>query len=187
MFKDKVILASRSPRRQELLKLLGIDFKLIVKDTPETYPSTLKPCEIACFIAEKKAHAFYGEYPDSLVITADTIVELDGMILGKPVDEQDAINMLRSLSGKKHTVITGVTLLKDQHFHTFYEESAVYFGKITPEQIDFYVKKYKPLDKAGAYGIQEWIGLIGITKIDGSYTNVVGLPTERLYRELVNL
>ncbi|TZF83723.1 septum formation protein Maf [Pedobacter sp. BS3] len=179
-----IILASKSPRRQELLKLMNLDFRVVLKDVDESYPEHLQPEEIARYIAEKKAHAFDESVTNELVITADTIVCIDGQILGKPSSEEHAVTMLSLLSGKKHQVITGVCILYKQRYHTFTDISDVYFRKLTEEQIQYYVKKYQPLDKAGAYGIQEWIGLVGIEKINGSYTNIVGLPTEKLYREL---
>lgn len=181
-----IILASKSPRRQELLKLMGIDFRIVLKEVDESYPRGLTPPEIALYIAEKKAKAFNELVDDEIVITADTIVVIDGMILGKPEDDKHAIEILSTLSGNKHEVITAVSLLKNGTIHSFYEVSEVFFKSITREQIEYYIKNGDPMDKAGAYGIQEWIGLIAIEKINGSYTNVVGLPTHRLYQELCN-
>jgi septum formation protein len=160
----KVILFSKSPRRQELLSLMGIDFKVVTKEVDESYEEGLSPDEVAKYIAEKKAHAFDDELKDEILITADTIVSIDGEILGKPTDEADAKRMLQKLSGKTHQVYTGVV-----------------FRTITNEEIEFYISEYKPYDKAGAYGIQEWIGLTCVTSINGSYTNVMGLPTEKLF------
>ena len=179
-----IILASKSPRRQELMKLLGIDFRVVLKDVDESYPEELSPAEIAVYISERKAHAFDENISNEVVITADTIVVINGQILGKPENEDHAFEILSILSGNMHEVITGVTLLKDHKIHSFYETSEVYFKKLTPEQIRYYISTGQPMDKAGAYGIQEWIGLIAIEKINGSYTNVVGLPTHRLYEEL---
>jgi septum formation protein len=184
---QKIILASKSPRRQELLRLMDIDFRIVLKDVDESYPDNLKPEEVAVYIAEKKAKAFDETVTDEIVLTADTIVCIDNMILGKPENTAHAIEMLQLLSGRMHRVITGVCLLYKHHYRSFYDVSEVYFGKLTIEEITNYVNKYQPMDKAGSYGIQERIGLIGIEKINGSYTNVVGLPTEKLYRELIKL
>jgi septum formation protein len=179
-----LILASKSPRRQELLNLLGFKFRIVLKEVDETYPEILQPAEIAVYVSEKKAKAFDEEVSDEIVITADTIVSIDNHILGKPEDERHAFEILSKLSGRTHQVFTGVSLLRNHHLKSFYEVSDVTFGHLTTEQINFYISTGQPMDKAGAYGIQEWIGLIGITSINGSYTNVVGLPTERLYKEL---
>ncbi len=179
-----IILASKSPRRQELLKLMGVEFRIVLKEVDETYPDGLAPHEIALYISDKKAHAFDESIGDEIVITADTIVVIDGTILGKPKDEPDAFQILSTLSGKKHEVITAVSLLRHGKIHSFHEVSEVFFRSLTKEQIHYYIKSGNPMDKAGAYGIQEWIGLIGIERINGSYTNVVGLPTDRLYLEL---
>ena len=180
-----IILASKSPRRQELLRLMDIDFRVVLKDVDESYSGNLKPEEIAVFIAEKKARAFDESIGDEIVITADTIVCIDKLILGKPESSAHAIEMLQLLSGRMHRVITGVCLLRKNVYHSFYDVSEVFFTKLNDEDINSYVSKYHPLDKAGSYGIQERIGLIGIEKINGSYTNVVGLPTEKLYKELL--
>jgi septum formation protein len=179
-----VILASKSPRRQQLLKLMDVDFKVILKEVDESYPDGLGPAEIAVYIAEKKAKAFDEAINNEIVITADTIVCVEEKILGKPDNEEHAFEILSQISGRKHDVITGVSLLADHNLNSFYEISEVYFRELKPEEIRYYIQTSKPFDKAGAYGIQEWIGLVGIEKIVGSYTNVVGLPTERLYREL---
>ncbi|MDB4902465.1 MAG: maf [Mucilaginibacter sp.] len=183
----QIILASKSPRRQELLRLMDIEFRVVLKDVDESYPDHLKPEEIAVYIAEKKARAFDESVVDEIVLTADTIVCIENQILGKPETPGHAVEMLQLLSGRMHRVITGVCLLYKHQYHSFYDVSEVYFGKLTDEEIRSYVNKYQPLDKAGSYGIQERIGLIGIERINGSYTNVVGLPTEKLYRELMNL
>jgi septum formation protein len=182
-----IILASKSPRRQELLQLMGIDFKVVLKDVDETYPEGLSPTEIALHIAEKKAKAFDEVIHDEIVITADTIVCLDGKILGKPENEEHAFEILSDLSGKRHEVITAVCLLKNHQLTSFYEISEVFFKTLSDEQIRHYVSTYSPMDKAGAYGIQEWIGLVAVEKINGSYSNIVGLPTQRLYAELQKL
>jgi septum formation protein len=183
----KIILASKSPRRQELLRLMDIEFRVVLKDVDESYPDHLKPEEIAVYIAEKKAQAFDETIEDEIVLTADTIVCIDNQILGKPETPEHAIEMLQLLSGRMHRVITGVCLLYKHKYHTFYDVSEVFFGKLSDDEIRTYVDKYQPMDKAGSYGIQERIGLIGIERINGSYTNVVGLPTEKLYRELMKL
>jgi septum formation protein len=182
-----LILASKSPRRQELLSLLGLEFRVVLKEVDESYPEHLIPEEVAVYIAAKKAKAFDEDITGEGVITADTLVVIAGQILGKPNDAAHAFEILSQLSGRKHEVITGVCLLKDHKFHSFYEKSEVHFRHLTPEQIQYYIATGQPMDKAGAYGIQEWIGLVGIEKIVGSYTNVVGLPTHRLYEELVKL
>jgi septum formation protein len=182
-----IILASKSPRRQELLKLMDLDFRIVLKEVDESYPDDLKPEEIAVYIAKKKAEAFDEEVGEEVVLTADTIVSIEGHILGKPETSQHAVEMLQMLSGKAHQVITGVCLLYQHKYHSFFDVSDVYFRHISNEEIKSYVNKYQPMDKAGSYGIQEWVGLTGIERINGSYTNVVGLPTEKLYRELKNL
>ncbi|HWZ13652.1 MAG TPA: Maf family nucleotide pyrophosphatase [Mucilaginibacter sp.] len=182
-----IILASKSPRRQELLKLMDIDFRVVLKEVDESYPDNLKSEEVAVYIAEKKAQAFDETIENEIVITADTIVVVGNKILGKPESAEHAVEMLQTLSGRMHQVITGVCLLYKHGYHTFYDVSEVFFGELTDKEIRDYVNKYNPLDKAGSYGIQERIGLIGIEKINGSYTNVVGLPTEKLYRELMKL
>jgi septum formation protein len=182
-----IILASKSPRRQELMTLMNINFRVVLKDVDESYPESLTPAEIALHIAEKKCHAFDEMVDDEAVITADTIVSIDGQILGKPESPEHAIAMLQTLSGQKHQVITGVCILYKGQYNLFHDVSDVLFRVLSDEEIRFYVEKYQPMDKAGSYGIQEWIGLTGIVRIDGSYTNVVGLPTEKLYQALVKL
>jgi len=182
-----IILASKSPRRQELLTLMDINFRVVLKEVDESYPPELTPEEIAVYIAEKKARAFDETVEDEIVLTADTIVCIGNKVLGKPLSADHAIEMLQTLSGRMHQVITGVCLLYKHHYHTFYDVSEVFFSELTDDEIRNYVDKYQPFDKAGSYGIQERIGLIGIERINGSYTNVVGLPTEKLYRELMKL
>lgn len=179
-----VILASKSPRRQELLRLMDIDFRVVLKDVDESYPEGLSPQEVALHIARKKAEAFDETIGDEVVLTADTIVCIDGLILGKPESRTDAIEMLQRLSGRVHQVITGVCLLHNGQYNNFYDLTEVFFRKLSDAEISNYVDKYQPLDKAGSYGIQELIGLIGIERIEGSYTNVVGLPTEKVYAQL---
>jgi septum formation protein len=183
----QIILASKSPRRQELLRLMDVDFRVVLKDVDESYPEHLSPQEVAVYIATKKAEAFDESIGDEVVLTADTIVVIDGQILGKPETPEHAVEMLKTLSGKVHQVITGVCLLHKHKYNKFFDVSEVFFRKLTDEEITSYVEKYNPLDKAGSYGIQERIGLIGIERINGSYTNVVGLPTEKLYQQLKNL
>jgi septum formation protein len=182
-----IILASKSPRRQELLRLMDIDFRIVLKEVDESYPENLTPEEVAVYIATKKAKAFDETVSDEIVLTADTIVCFDDQILGKPENAAHAIEMLQLLSGRMHRVITGVCLFYKHQYHSFYDISEVYFGRLSDDEITTYVNKYQPFDKAGSYGIQERIGLIGIERINGSYTNVVGLPTEKLYRELAKL
>ncbi len=182
-----IILASKSPRRQELLKLMGFDFQVVLREVDESYPPGLSPSEIAVYISEKKARAFDLLIENEIVITADTIVSLDGNIMGKPENEDHAFEMLSELSGKRHDVITGVSLLKNHKLSSFYELTEVFFKEIGPEQIRYYINTCQPMDKAGAYGIQEWIGLVAVDRINGSYSNVVGLPTHRHYTELCKL
>lgn len=182
--KHKIILASRSPRRQYLFKEIGIDFEVrIKKDSDESYPPDLKSEQIVLYLAKHKSDV-YKIISNELLITADTIVWLDDKVINKPTGPNDAINMLKSLSGKKHEVYTGVCLRSLQKTITFFERTDVYFKSLTEEEIQYYINNFKPFDKAGAYGIQEWIGYIGIEKIEGSYFNVMGLPIQMLYKEL---
>lgn len=181
-----IILASQSPRRQFLLNEIGLKFEVLVKSTDETYPPDLVCEEIALHVSKIKSEAFdFNELPENaLVITADTIVWLNGECIGKPADEEEAIEMLGKLSGNKHTVATGVCFRTRDRFHTFFVNTDVWFRKLMPDEISYYVEHFKPLDKAGAYGIQEWIGYVGVERIEGSYFNVMGLPVQRLYCEL---
>ncbi|MCK9618313.1 MAG: Maf family nucleotide pyrophosphatase [Lentimicrobiaceae bacterium] len=181
-----IILASRSPRRQQLLHELGLHFEIMLKETEESYPSDLLPAQIALYLAELKSAAFTDtELPDNfLLITADTTVCLNGNILGKPDNFDHARQILQQLSGNKHTVITGVSLRTRNRKHSFYAESDVYFRKLSDDEICYYIEKYQPYDKAGAYGVQEWIGYTAIEKINGSFYNVMGLPVQKLYVEL---
>jgi septum formation protein len=181
-----LILASKSPRRQELMQLMELDFQVVLKDVDESYPSGLNPAEIACYIAEKKALAFIDERVHSLVVTADTIVAYNGEILGKPENEAHAFEMLTKLSGTIHQVYTGVSIAYQNKLHTFYDVTEVCFRVLSAEEIKHYIQKYQPMDKAGSYGIQDWLGFIAVEKITGSYTNVMGLPTEKLYTALSN-
>ena len=182
----KIILASASPRRRELLAGLDLDF--LVKSLPdvdESFPETLAGGEIPLYISKKKADAYLPFIADDeLVITADTIVWLDGKALGKPVDEADARRMLHNMSGKTHAVFTGVTITTKNEQRSFVAQSNVSFAVLNDDEVDYYIQKYKPMDKAGAYGAQEWIGYIGMENIEGSYFNVMGLPVQRLYSEL---
>ena len=184
--KYKIILASGSPRRAELLKNIGIEFDVKPLDVDESYPSSLKHAEIAVYLSELKAKAFDLDAlcENCLIITADTIVWLDDKILLKPTDYDDAVRILSTLSGRMHEVITGVTLRTAAKMNTFYSVTKVYFKPLSQEEIHWYVTNYKPYDKAGAYGGQEWIGYVGIERIEGSYLNVVGLPVQKLYSEL---
>ena len=180
-----IILASQSPRRQELLLGLNIPFEVQEIDVEESYPSQLVGVDIPMYLAEKKANAYAKKMDDkTLLITADTIVWHEGCVFGKPKDKEDATRMLKALSGKTHQVITGVcisTLLKRRTFHVI---SEVRFARLAPEEIEYYLQNFEPYDKAGAYGVQEWIGYIGVEYIEGSYFNVMGLPVQRLYSEL---
>lgn len=187
--KYKIILASNSPRRKELLSGLGIEYVVMtLPNVNEEYPSSLKAEEIPMFIAHQKADA-YKKYitANELVITADTIVWLNGEALGKPTDEEEAKMMLHKLSGNTHQVITGVCITTAEFQKSFYVVSEVTFSQLTDDEINYYVKRYLPLDKAGAYGVQEWIGFVGVCDIKGSYYNVMGLPVQRLYTELKKL
>lgn len=181
-----VLLASKSPRRRQLLKDMGIDFEVISKDTDEYFPQELNPDEVASYLSKKKSDAFSEEETPNnyLLITADTIVVAENTILNKADNYQEAKQMLLQLSGKKHFVITGITLRSREKTISFTDQSEVSFKALTQEEIDWYINNYQPFDKAGAYGIQEWIGYIGITSVKGSFYNVMGLPTHRLYEAL---
>lgn len=182
----KIILASNSPRRRELLADLGYDFEVkVLAGIDESYPPTLPVADIAAYISRKKADAYRPTLAgDELVITADTIVVLGNEVMGKPNDAADARRMLHSLSGKEHHVITGVTVTTRDRQSTFSVTSTVEFATLDADEIDYYVARYSPLDKAGAYGIQEWIGCMGVKRIEGSFYNVMGLPLHRLYTVL---
>lgn len=178
----KLILASQSPRRKELLKGLGFDFEIRTKETNEDFPQDLSPLEVAAFLSEKKAAAFANEIrPEDLVLTSDTVVILDGKILGKPVDKVEAFDMLSGLSGKNHLVTTAITFLSIDKKITLSDTAKVHFKELSQQEIDFYISNFKPYDKAGAYGIQEWIGFVGVEKIEGSYFTVMGLPIHLVY------
>jgi septum formation protein len=183
--KYNYILASKSPRRKHLLHDLGIEFEVIVKEVDENYPANLLKEEIPVFLAELKAHALVSELkPNDLLITADTIVWSNNRVLGKPKDKTEAIKMLNELSGKEHQVISGVCLTSVNKKVSFFAMSNVQFKLLTKNEIEYYVSEFKPFDKAGAYGIQEWIGYMGITHIEGSFYNVMGLPVQQLYEEI---
>jgi septum formation protein len=184
--KAKIILASQSKRRQQLLEEIGLKFELRIKDVDESYPDHLQCEQVVEYIAEKKSAAFTdNEIPEgAILITADTIVWLDGGSLLKPKDEKDAIEMLGKLSGRKHRVASGVCLRSRTKKKVLHVLTDVFFKPLTLDERIYYVQTYKPYDKSGSYGIQEWIGLIGIEKIEGSYTNVMGLPMKELYEEL---
>ncbi|MBR3619055.1 MAG: septum formation protein Maf [Bacteroidaceae bacterium] len=182
----KVILASNSPRRKELLGGLGIPFEVrTLQDIDESYPDSLLGEEIPMFISGKKAEAYkQAMADDEMIITADTIVYDHGQVLGKPKDREEAICMLRQLSGHAHEVITGVSIVTKEKTRQFASTSKVYFDTLADDEIIYYVDNYHPFDKAGAYGVQEWIGYVAVTRIEGSYFNVMGLPIQRLYTEL---
>ena len=184
--KPLLILASNSPRRRELLAGLGYPYEVrVLKGIDESYPETLRGSEVAAHISRKKAEAYRTTMvEDEIIITADTIVCLDDKVLGKPSDEAEAMEMLHSLSGRTHQVYTGVTIVAADGDTTFVSRTDVTFAALTDEEIEHYVTHYRPMDKAGAYGIQEWIGYIGVEHIEGSYFNVMGLPVQRLYTEL---
>lgn len=187
--KKRLLLASGSPRRRELTEQLGMEVvRAHLKDVEETYPDTLSAAEVAPYLSRLKAEAYMGEIaPDEVLLTADTVVVDGDRILGKPRDEGEAHAMLRELSGHTHQVITGVTLASDKGMQTFSEVTEVEFAELTDDEISYYVEKYRPLDKAGAYGIQEWIGYIGIKGIKGDYYNVMGLPLRRVYEHLLKM
>lgn len=183
-----VILASGSPRRQQFLRDLDLDFEIRLKEIEEVFPKDLKAHEITNYLAELKANAFSDELTkNDILITSDTIVWLENKALGKPKNAEDAFVMIQEMSGKAHEVITSVCIKTLERSVTFYETTKVFFLNLTDSEIKYYINLCQPFDKAGSYGIQEWIGLVGIEKIEGSYANVVGLPTHRLYYELMNL
>ncbi|MBC7642450.1 MAG: septum formation protein Maf [Flavobacterium sp.] len=184
----KIILASGSPRRQQFFKDLDLDFEIRLKEIDEIYPDNLQAENITNFLAELKASSFDGEIAENeIVITSDTLVWLDNRALGKPKDYKDAFDILKLMSGTTHEVFTSVCFSTNVFRQTIFDVTKVTFKHLSDSEIHYYLDNYKPFDKAGAYGIQEWIGLIGITKIDGSYSNVVGLPTEKVYNFLNNL
>lgn len=181
----KLILASQSPRRRELLKGLDVEFSTCTVDADESFPSSLKGKDAVLYICKSKANAYKPQLKDNTIaITADTVVILNDKIIGKPQNHQEAYNMIKALSGNIHEVITAVCIFTKGKEKSFYSSTEVHFGQLTDEEINYYIDKYKPFDKAGSYGVQEWIGYIGIEKIVGSYYNVMGLPVKRLYDEL---
>ena len=184
----KIILASQSPRRKQLLEWAEIPFEIIVKETDESFPPALPVEEVAIHIARQKALTVQQELNESpVILAADTLVVLHAKIMGKPADREEAILFLEALSGQKHKVITGVCILNNGNEIVFADSTEVEFHKLTKEQIIFYVDKYKPFDKAGAYAIQEWIGVVGIKSVQGDFYNVMGLPVSRVVKELNNL
>lgn len=187
--KYKVILASNSPRRKELLAGLGVDYEVrTLPDVDESYPETLQGADIPLYIAKEKADAYVAMMqPGELMITADTIVWLDGKVLGKPRDREDALQMLRTMSGRTHEVFTGVCITTTDWQRSFTAQTEVRFATFSEEEIAYYVDNFQPMDKAGAYGVQEWIGFIGVENISGSYYNIMGLPVQKLYRELLKV
>lgn len=187
--KYNIILASNSPRRKELLGGLDLEFQVkVIPGLEESYPESLPARQIPAYLAEQKASAYLDSLEDNdLLITADTIVWNNNQVIGKPADRDEAIAMIRSLSGHEHQVITGVCLTTKSFKKTFSVTSSVRFAELTDEEIIYYVDKYRPFDKAGAYGIQEWIGYVAVENIEGSFYNVMGLPVQRLYKELKEL
>ena len=185
----KIVLASNSPRRRELLSGLNLEYTVrVLPDIDESYPDTLKGEEIPMYISREKAGAYRNSMAeDELIITADTVVCINEKVLGKPRTQEEAKEMLRELSGKTHQVITGVCLMTCGLQRTFSATTQVTFDVLTEDEIEFYVEKFRPLDKAGAYGVQEWIGFVGVSRLEGSYFNVMGLPVQRLYQELKKL
>lgn len=186
--KYTLILASGSPRRQQFFKDLDLDFEIRLKEIEEIYPPELKAHEITNYLAELKASAFEGELkPNEILITSDTIVWHNNTAMGKPKDENDAFEILKSLSNATHEVITSVCFKTNEKVEILYEITKVTFTELSDEAIHYYLENYKPYDKAGSYGIQEWIGFIGVSKIEGSYANVMGMPTDKVYEYLKNL
>lgn len=181
----KLVLGSKSPRRKYILEQAGFHFEVFTKDVEEIYPPETPVRQVPQYLAEIKAKAIAADVTaDAVVITSDTIVLLDGVIYGKPTDRSDAVRILQTLSGNMHEVITGVCLVQGDRSHTFSETTKVYFDVLNNEEIEWYVDNFEVMDKAGAYAVQEGIGLIGVTGMDGDYFNVMGLPMNRLYREL---
>mgnify|MGYP005752498835 CR=1 FL=1 len=185
--RQPLLLASNSPRRKELLASLGLTFAVKVKEVHEEFPEHMQREEVAEYLASHKADAYQDDLQDEALITADTIVCLGERIMNKPAGYEEAFEMLRALSGTSHEVITGVCILTKEQKTVFHDSTRVYFKELTDAEIDYYITNYKPFDKAGAYGIQEWIGMIGIERIEGSYFNVVGLPVQKLYTRLLEL
>lgn len=182
--KYPLILASKSPRRQELLRQAGFSFQVQSKDTDESFASDMQVTEVARYLAEKKAEAFLTEKQDTIILSADTTVLVDAHILNKPADAREAGEMLRMLSGRSHKVISGVCILHGSQKISFDDTTEVWFRSLQEREIQYYIERYKPYDKAGSYGIQEWIGLVGVEKINGSYFTVMGLPIHKVYAHL---
>lgn len=185
----KLVLASNSPRRHQLLTDLGLSYEIRLREVDETYPEHLRRAEVAEYLAAHKAAAYASDLaPDEVVLTADTIVCLEDDVLNKPVDEAEAKHMLTRLQGRAHDVFTGVCLLSGDGQRTvFSDQTRVHFRALSPAEIEFYVRNFSPLDKAGAYGAQDWVGMVGVTRLEGSYFNVMGLPVHRVWEELAKL
>jgi septum formation protein len=179
-----LLLASKSPRRHQLLSGAGFDFTFVNIEAEESYPSELQKAEVCCFLAEKKASHYTEAIGSQILVTADTIVCLDDEVINKPLDAEDAFAMLKKLSGRMHEVYTGVCLKTDSKSHVFFEKTEVFFHHLTDEEILFYIKTFQPFDKAGAYGVQDWMGYVGVQKVNGCFYNVMGFPVARFYREL---
>lgn len=186
IFNKKIILSSKSPRRSQLLKEAGFQFEIKTKEVEEIYPDDMAADDVAPYLAELKAEACreFLSTADEILMASDCVVILDGKIYGKPTDLEDAQRVLRALSGRVHTVMTGVCLLSKNKKRVFTAVSKVHFDELNEEEISYYLEKYKPYDKAGSYAIQEWIGLCKISKIEGTYSNIMGLPMDAVYREL---
>ena len=180
----KLLLASKSPRRKEILTLAGFDFEVVNIEADEDFPSNLHRAAIAEFLAKHKAEHYNHPLEQSILVTADTIVCIDQVVLNKPSSEQEAFEMLSLLSGKTHTVYTGVCLKSETHTHVFHDATEVTFYELTSEEITSYIKNCRPFDKAGSYGIQDWMGYVGVKQINGCYFNVMGFPSAKFYREL---
>jgi septum formation protein len=182
--KYPLLLASNSPRRQQLLRDAGFSFTVKVKPTEEDYPETMSAIEVPVYLARKKAEAFRNELNGQIVLTADTIVVIDGEILNKPADAEEASLMLSKLSGRQHQVMTGVCIMTEERTETFVDIANVFFKELTDEEINYYIRTCKPFDKAGSYGVQDFIGMVGIPRMEGSYFTVMGLPVHKVYEEL---
>ncbi len=185
--KAPLILASQSPRRAQLLKDAGFEFEVITRPVEEIIPDDIHPRAVAVLISENKAKAYDDLAKENIVVTADTIVALDGDVLGKPADANEARAMLKKLSGRSHLVISGATIFYKGRFKSISDETFVTFRRLDESEIEYYITNYQPFDKAGAYGIQEWIGMIGVSRIEGDFYNVMGLPIGKLYHELLHL
>jgi septum formation protein len=181
----QLLLASKSPRRHQLLNDAGFSFEFADIDVPEDYPEHLTEAAVACYLAEKKASAFQNLIGDKVLVTADTIVCIDNQVINKPADVDEAFSMLQKLSGRMHAVFTGVCLKNDFKTQVFFDKTEVFFYPLTDEQIHYYIQNYKPFDKAGSYGVQDWMGYVGVEKINGCFYNVMGFPIGKFYRELL--